>query len=88
MEELESKSLLIREGKIRVRQHVNKLPEVHKTSIVLRFWHNYSILEISEVLRLSWSQTDWIIDESLVMLKESMTNEKESVIELKIGRIA
>ena len=58
-----------------VQRHVARLPEIYQVAIILRFWHNCSILEAARVLQLSWSQTDQVINEALEILKESIIHE-------------
>ena len=70
-----SEKKLIEYGRKWVEKHVARLPEKHKISIILRFWYHFSILEISTVLHLDWSQTDHLINESLELMKESMMDE-------------
>ena len=57
-----------------IHEHINQLPDIHKIAIILRFWHNFSITEISQVLQWNWSQTDQALNEGMEILKESMTN--------------
>ena len=49
------------------------LPPYHQKAIYLRFWENFSIGEIASSLKLTWEQTDKLIEESLLRLNLKLT---------------
>lgn len=42
-------------------------------AINLRFWENYTIEEIANVLRISWDNADQLIESSLIELRERLS---------------
>jgi DNA-directed RNA polymerase specialized sigma24 family protein len=52
---------------------LTKLSPQGQRAINLRFWENYTIEEISETLRMTWDQTDKLIEKSLLELRERLT---------------
>lgn len=50
-----------------------KLSPQGQRAINLRFWENYTIEEISVCLGLGWDETDKLIEQSLIELRELLT---------------
>lgn len=51
---------------------LSNLDEKERNVIFLRFWMPHSILEISEVLKMTWSGTDQLIEATLKKLKQTI----------------
>lgn len=60
---------------------LTKLSPQGQRAIYLRFWENYTIEEISNVLKLTWDQADRLIESSLKELKTLLAD--GSVIKLQ-----
>jgi DNA-directed RNA polymerase specialized sigma24 family protein len=52
---------------------ITRLSPQGQRAINLRFWENYTIEEISEKLRMSWDQTDQLIEKSLLELRARLS---------------
>ena len=53
------------------------LTEDQRLAIYLRFWENYSILEVSDFLKTSWESADELIENALSFLKTQLNQEQE-----------
>lgn len=54
-------------------QALTRLSPEAQRAINLRFWENYTIEEISSVLRMSWDQVDQLIEKSLLDLRARLS---------------
>lgn len=48
---------------------MGKLDEIEQLAVVLRFWENSSIQEISEILGLEWNEADQLLTKAFQKLK-------------------
>ncbi|MCT4642779.1 MAG: sigma-70 region 4 domain-containing protein [Bacteriovoracaceae bacterium] len=48
-----------------------------RKSIVLRFWHNYSIAEIAKELKVSWDRADHLVEDTILMLRRILISEMD-----------
>lgn len=53
-----------------IRSELRKLPEDMKTAIILRFWQNETIEEISQQIKKSWDETNDLIIKGLEIIKQ------------------
>lgn len=60
-----------------VRRAMDDLPLLEKLAVELRFFHNFSIEEISRFLRIGWDEASSILDESLLILKLKCLSDPE-----------
>ena len=52
-----------------VRRAMDELPLIEKLAIELRFFHNFSIEEISRLLRVGWDEAEDLVESALQILK-------------------
>ncbi len=52
------------------RALLRKLPPKQRKALVLRFWHNYTLVEVAKSLRVSWGEADEIMKSALLALKD------------------
>lgn len=64
---------------------LTRLSPERQRAINLRFWENYTIEEISETLRMSWDQTDQLIEQALLELRGRLTKSDAPVTFLVAG---
>lgn len=62
-----------------------ELSPLAQRAINLRFWENFSIEEIATNLRLTWDQTDQLIEMSLEELRTRLTISGESLVLQEAG---
>jgi hypothetical protein len=60
-----------------VRRAMDDLPLLEKLAVELRFFHNFSIEEISRFLRIGWDEASSMLDESLLILKSKCLSDPE-----------
>jgi DNA-directed RNA polymerase specialized sigma24 family protein len=53
------------------------LTEDQRLAVYLRFWENYSILEVSDFLNTSWESANNLIENALSFLKTKLNEELE-----------
>ena len=49
---------------------VQKLPLNQKKALIMRFWCNYSISDVSKKMRLNWEEADQLIENGLKALRK------------------
>lgn len=54
-------------------QALQGLSPQSQRAIYLRFWENSTIEEISDELRLTWDEADFLIEESIFNLREHLS---------------
>ena len=64
----------------RLFEALTSLSPSGQRAISLRFWEYYTIEEISKTLRISWDQTDKLIEKSLLELKSRLTDVGQSSV--------
>jgi DNA-directed RNA polymerase specialized sigma24 family protein len=62
------------------RLHVvlEELPPEKRAAVLLRFWENWDIAEISRVLGRSWTSTDHLIESTLRELRSKLGSESRA----------
>lgn len=58
------------EDQIIVRSLLKKLPPRQRKVIILRFWHNHSVSEIARKMKITWEETEKLLNDGLSKLKE------------------
>lgn len=58
-----------------IREALRDLPIIEWHILYLRFWENFSILEIAESLEMKWEEVDQTIEKLLAELKEHCLND-------------
>jgi DNA-directed RNA polymerase specialized sigma24 family protein len=53
-----------------LRRAIEKLPGIEHTLVKLRFWEQFSILEIAECMGMEWDETDRALTAAFKKLKE------------------
>ncbi len=53
-----------------VRRAMDELPLIEKLAVEMRFFHNFSIEEISRLLRIGWDEAEAILDSALPILRK------------------
>ena len=66
--------LVEKEFKEIIKTFINKLDEINKKVIKLKYFYDYTMKEISRILNISYSKIKKMIKNSLEILKEEITN--------------
>ncbi len=60
-----------------VRRALEELPLIEKLVVEMRFFHNFSIEEISRLLRMGWDETATLLESALPMLRRQCQSDPE-----------
>lgn len=68
-ETLASSRLFPKTDYLVVRQAIARLPASQMKVVVLRFWSNYSLIEIARLMRLSYDAVERLLSQALIQLR-------------------
>lgn len=60
-----------------LREILKDLPFIEWHILYLRYWENFTILEISEALQMKWEEVNETIEKLLIDLKEHCLNDPD-----------